>query len=179
MKTKAIVLSTLILLCLTSAAFGQTKAAHKTVFSSVYTSFEHGCKDFSGEGGTDGYSICRGPARYQIRVYYSAVTTQINAEIRGKDDNFPLATLSLDYDPGKTRVEWRLADGKPFAVILRTPVYGDPTGDDTYFGRVIGQELTVKGLKGFDTLAAKVDAKKPGANIEARTIADKAYTDDR
>jgi hypothetical protein len=177
MKTKIIILSPFVLFCFAAAAFGQAKTAHKPVFTSVYTSLGRGCQDFEGEGGSDGFSICKGPGRYQVRIYYSAAATHINAEIRGKDDNFPLATLALDFDQRKARVEWRLANGKPFAAILRVPTYGDPAGDDQYFGKVIGEALTVRGLKGFGNIDASVNAKRPRANAEAREIADKGYVE--
>jgi len=43
-------------------------------------------------------------------------------------------------------VEWRLANGKPFAVIMRDYKYA---GDDlcSTSGKVIGESLIVKGLK--------------------------------
>ena len=176
MKTTTIVLSTCILVCLAAAAFGQTKAAHKTVFTSVYTSLDHGCKEISGENGSDGFSICRGPGRYQVRVYYSAATTQINAEIRGTDDYFPLATLSIDFDQRKARVEWRMANGKPFAAIFRVPTYDTPA-EGEYFGKVIGEALIVKGLKGFGNIDASINARRPRANAEAREVADKGYAE--
>jgi hypothetical protein len=177
MKTKIIVVSTFLLLSLTASTFGQKRAVRKTVFTSLYTSLGRGCQEFDGENGSDGFSICRGPGRYQVRVYYSAAATHINAEIRGKDDNFPLAMLSLDFDQRKARVEWRLANGKPFAAILRVPTYGEPTGDDQYFGKVIGEALTVRGLKGFSNIDASINAKRPRANAEARAVADNAYAE--
>jgi hypothetical protein len=176
--TRTTLVITAILLCLTTAVFGQKKAAaHKTVFTSSYTDLGHGCREIPGENGSDGASICRGPGRYQVRVYYSAATTQINAEIRGKDDNFPLATLSLNFDQSKARVEWRMADGKPFAAILRVPTYDKPASDDEFFGKVIGEVLIVKGLKGFGNIDASINAKRPNANAEARAVADKAYAE--
>jgi hypothetical protein len=177
MSTKTIFVTAFVVLSLAAAASGQKKAAHKTVFTSVYTSLGRGCHEIPGENGSDGASICRGPGGYQVRVYYSAAATQINAEIRGKDDNFPLAMLALDFDQSKARVEWRLANGKPFAAILRVPTYGDPAGDDQYFGKVIGESLTVRGLKGFGNIDASINAKRPRANAEAREVADKGYVE--
>ena len=177
MKTKILIVSTVILLCLAAAAFGQKKAVHKTIFTSSYTSFARGCRVTPGEGGTDGFSICRGPGRYQVRVYYSAATTQINAEIRGAEDNFPLATLSLGYEPGKANIEWRLANGKPFAVILRVPTYEETPPDGEYFGKVNGAELIVKGLKGYTNIDASINTKRPNANAEARAVADKGFAE--
>jgi hypothetical protein len=176
MKSTIIVV-TLFVLSFSIAAFGQKKAVRKTVFTSSYTSLGRGCQEFDGADGSDGFSICRGPGRYQVRVYYSAAATHINAEIRGKDDNFPLASLALDFDQTKARVEWRMANGKPFAVIFRVPTYADPTGEDQYFGKVIGEALTVTGLKGFSNIDASVNAKRPRANAEARDVADKGYAE--
>ena len=176
MKTNSIIVSGILLL-VSAAGFGQAKATHKTVFTSTYSSLGHGCQEIPGENGSDGASICRGPGRYQVRIYYSAATTLINAEIRGKDDNFPLATLSLNFDSSKARVEWRMADGTPFAAILRVPTYDKPASDDEFFGKVIGEQLIVKGLKGFGNIDASINAKRPNANAEARAVADKAYAE--
>jgi hypothetical protein len=176
MKTKIVLLPSLILISFFNLAFGQTKAPRKTVFTSAYTSLGGRCQEIDGENGSDGASICRGPGRYQVRVYYSAATTQINAEIRGKDDNFPLATLALDFDQMKARIEWRMANGKPFAAILRVPVYDTPA-EGEYFGKVIGEELMVKGLKGFSNIDASINAKRPAANAEARAEADRGYVE--
>jgi len=176
-RTKIYIVSAAIILSLAAAGFSQQKAARKTVFTSSYTSFARGCRVTPGEGGTDGYSICRGPGRYQVRVYYSAATTQINAEIRDAGDNFPLATLSLSYEPGKSNIEWRLANGKPFAVILRVPTYEETPPDGEYFGKVNGAELIVKGLKGYTNIDASINTKRPNANAEARAVADKGFAE--
>jgi hypothetical protein len=165
-----------ILLFVSASVTAQT--SKKTTFSSAYTNLGRGCLEIPGENGTDGGTICRGPARYQVRVYYSAATTQINAEIRDKDDNFPLATLSIDFDHTKTKVEWRLANGKPFAAIIRVPTYADPVGDEQYFGKVNGEELRIIGLKGHQKIEGRVNAKTADANAKARELADAAYSKD-
>lgn len=143
-------------------------------FTSVYTSLKTTCKDHDGSNGSDGYSICKGPLGYQIRVYYSASTTQIGAELKGKDDHFPVATAAIDFNWDKSKVEWRLANGKPFALIMRIPKYA-AAADGEYFGKVNGQELVVTGLKGFESLSTKIDAKTTGSNGLAREAADSAY----
>ena len=176
-RTKIYIVSAAMILSLAAAGFSQKKAARKTVFTSSYTSFARGCRVTPGEGGTDGFSICKGPGRYQVRVYYSAATTQINAEIRDAGDNFPLATLSLSYEPGKSNIEWRLANGKPFAVILRVPTYEETPPDGEYFGKVNGAELIVKGLKGYTNIDASINTKRPNANAEARAVADKGFAE--
>lgn len=170
MTTKNALFSVTFLIMLSVTAFAQTP----TRFASVYTSLGKGCKTLRGENGTDDASICRGVGGYQVRVYGSAAATHINAEKKGSDESINLATLSIEFNESKTNLEWRLANGKPFAVIIRVPKYGDATDENPYFGRVIGQELIIRGLKGYD-IELSVDAKTTNANLKARELADKAY----
>jgi hypothetical protein len=81
--------------------------------------------------------------------------------------------LALDFDDRKTKVEWRTANGKPFAMIMRIPTYGKAK-EGEYFGPVNGEQLFVRGLKGFD-FETTVDAKTPNANARARELADAEY----
>jgi hypothetical protein len=158
------------------AAFAMSASAQvkPPKFTSVYTNLATGCKSYPGSNGSDGYSICKGPGGYQVRIYYSAATTQINAEKKGMDQSFPVATAAIGFDWAKQKLEWRLANGKPFAVIMRIPIYGE-AADGEYFGKVTGSQLMVAGLLGFEELDAKIDAKTAGANALAREAADSAY----
>jgi hypothetical protein len=78
---------------------------------------------------------------------------------------------ALNYS--QKTIEWRLANGKPFAVIMRVYEYA---GNDLCAtnGKVTKESLVVKGLKGFE-IEETVDAKTPNANLKAREVADKAY----
>ena len=154
------------------ALFAAGLAQKPVKFTSVYTSLGKGCKTLRGGPGQDDASLCPGPDGYKVRVYFSAATMQINAEPRGSDQSASLATLDLGFDDRKTKLEWRLANGKPFAVIMRVPKYADPKPGE-YFGKVIGQELKVSGLVGYD-IDQTVDT-GPGANQKAREAADKGY----
>lgn len=171
MKPK-ILFAVIAVICLVASVSAQVKKAPR--FTSIYTNLKKSCKSFDGSGGSDGYSICRGPGGYRVRIYYSATTTQINAELKSKDGNFPIATAALDFEWDKSKIEWRLANGKPFAVIMRIPKYGDPA-EGEYIGKVIGQELVVTGLFGFESLKTSIDAKTAGANALAREAADSEY----
>jgi hypothetical protein len=167
-------LRTLTAAALIAAGMSVDLSAQKAVrFSSVYSDLTHHCREIPGENGSDGASICRGPAGYQVQLSYSASTTELSAEKRGSDAYVGLASLNYWYDSSKTTFEWRLANGKPFAVIMRVPLYGDPKEGD-YFGKVVGYELKVTGLPGFD-INEHITATLPGANKKAREIADKAY----
>jgi hypothetical protein len=142
-------------------------------FSSVYTDFKRGCKTLQGGNGSDNAYLCRGAGRYKVRIYYSAAATHLAAELTGTDKFTPIATLDLRFDYTKTRVEWRLANGKPFAVIYRVPRYAEPK-EGEYFGKVIGQRLAVIGLGNVD-INETIDARSRTANVRAREMADKAY----
>ena len=180
MKTKIGLIAVLGLLLAGSIA-AQKKPAVK--FTSVYTNLTRNCKTLRASHGSDEGSLCRGAGNYQVRVYYSAAAAHVRAEIKGKDESVMLAMLGMDFDERKVTLEWRLANGKPFAVIMRVPIYGEPSrdpagSDDPYFGKVIGQRLTVNGLIGFEeTVKGEVDAKTPNANAKARELADKAYAE--
>lgn len=145
-------------------------------FSSVYTDLNKDCKTIGGGGSTDPAFDCRGVGGY--RVYnWSAAAAQFFAVTvqKSEEDRFLLATQNFDYDMTKIKVEWRLANGKPFAVIIRFNKYAEPIKDGEYFGKKIGVELIVKGLKGFENIDFTVDAKTPNANAEARKLADASY----
>lgn len=174
MKIKIGLITVLMALLMVGEVAAQKTAATK--FTSVYTSLSKGCKTLKGGDGQDDAYICRGAGNYQVRVYYSAASSHINAEIKGKDDSVSLATLSVGFDESKTTLEWRLANGKPFAVIMRQPLYSENVAEGEYFGKVMGQKLVITGLVGFgDAITGEVDAKTPNANAQAREIADKAY----
>ncbi|CAN5513832.1 hypothetical protein BH10ACI2_BH10ACI2_15570 [soil metagenome] len=172
MKFRTFLFAAIAISSFTASIFAQAKKAPK--FTSVYTSLKTACRSYAGSNGSDGYSICKGPGGYQVRVYYSAATTQINAELKGKDNSFPIATAALDLKWERSKLEWRLANGKPFAVIMRIDKYGN-AADGEYVGKVVGQELVVTGLLGFENLKTSIDAKTTGANDLAREAADSEY----
>jgi len=121
--------------------------------------------------GSDIPSHCKGPDGYYLDVSYSACSSSFSV-VKG-ETSIQMAMQSVGF-PQKT-VEWRLANGKPFAVILRVYEYG---GNDlcATSGKIIGSSLVVKGLKGFEHIDEEVDAKaKPSPNVKAREIADKGY----
>lgn len=177
MKFRSILVLALAGLLFAANVPAQQKPAVK--FTSVYTNLTRSCKTLRASHGSDEGSLCRGAGNYQVRVYYSAAAAHVKAEVKGKDDQYvTLAMLGMDFDERKVTLEWRMANGKPFAVIMRVAIYGGPTSDDPYFGKVIGQKLTVNGLVGFEEkVTGEVDVKTPNANAKAREIADKAYAE--
>lgn len=173
MRTKMILASAALLALCAAAAFSQKKT---TVFSSSYSSLNYkSCKVLRGGDGQDDAKLCPGPGGYQVRVYSSATTSHVNAELKGTDESFPIATLDLAFNDNNSKLEWRLANGKPFAVIMRVPTYAERTDGEAGLGKVTGQELVVIGLRSQESLSTSIDAKTPNANVKARALADAGY----
>jgi hypothetical protein len=147
---------------------------HSVKFSSEYTDLKTSCKTVGGNEGGHTSTFCKGPAGYQIHFFDSATTLEFNAE--NEEENFQtrLASEALDYTSRNSKVEWRLADGKPFAVMMRVFTY--PAGGEfPKQGKPTGSFLVVKGLKGFETIDGKMDATTANANEKARELADNAF----
>jgi hypothetical protein len=74
---------------------------------------------------------------------------------------------------GTRKVEWRLADGKPFAVIYRIDLWSE--ADEQGARKKLGEQIRVVGLKNKN-IEFKVDVKTtPNPNEEARRLADSGY----
>ena len=121
--------------------------------------------------GTDIPSRCRGFGGYVVDISYSACASNIT--VAKGETSIGLAMQTINYT--QKTVEWRLANGKPFAVIMRVYEY---SGNDlcTTDGKVTSESLVVKGLKGFEHIDEEVKVKgTPNPNAKARELADKGY----
>jgi hypothetical protein len=119
--------------------------------------------------GSDIPSRCKGFGGYVVDISYSACASNFRL-VKG-DERISLGMQAVNWR--QKTIEWRLADGKPFAVIMRVYEYA---GNDLCAtdGKVTRESLIVTGLKGFE-IEETVDAKTPNANLKARELADKAY----
>jgi hypothetical protein len=178
-KTAFICLTIILSLCF--AAAGNAGKAPAPKFTSAYTDLNKDCKDAFKEVG-EGQDMplrCKGYGGYYLYIYYSAWASHINAQMQGNDDvSISLAMQELSYSDAKGRkVEWRMADGKPFAVILRVSHYKESTDGNSPFDEKnkTGESLAVKGLKGYEHIDGSVDARTPDANLKARQLADSQY----
>jgi hypothetical protein len=150
--------------------------AKPTKFSSLYTDLNRDCKAIGSKNpGTDEGGDCRGIGGYRIYLSPTAAVLFISAEAPDKKTSISIAQQDYDFDQQKRKVEWRMANGKPFAVILRVNKYDGAPDDSHYLGKKIGEELIVKGLKGFEGIDFTVEAKTPNANQKAREMADAGY----
>jgi hypothetical protein len=123
------------------------------------------------ERGSDIPSRCKGPGGYILSVNYSACSSQFVAEKGDDGTAFPMQTVGSKQ---KT-AEWRLANGKPFAIIMRIYEYA---GDDLCAtgGKITSEALMVKGLKGYEHIDATVPVKGTlNPNLKARQLADAGY----
>lgn len=143
-----------------------------TKFSSILTRFNKDCRNkFSDiEEGQDMPLICNGPDKYKIEIGYSACCEYVQIS----DNSFILDLPAQIISTVTNRVlEWRLANGKPFAVILRLDKY---KGDLALDAKKVREVLFVKGLHKFENINYEVDIKgQLNPNQEARSLADQSY----
>jgi hypothetical protein len=165
LKFSGFVLSGILSLLLTAmpAAAQKSISGSKTKFSSVYTDTQKDCR------GEEPLFTCKGYGGYQIKIGIGGVFADARVESLKSEDGLPIADRqSIAWNPV---IEWRMANGKPFALIVRTEV-NDPDAD---IPKKIGEQLAVIGLPGFEEIGETIDAKEPKANEKARELADKGF----
>ncbi|MFP4164324.1 MAG: hypothetical protein ACLFQB_10570 [Chitinispirillaceae bacterium] len=164
-----------ILLLGISGSFAQDQVE----FTSKYTNLEDSClwgEEITGiEPRNDDYRICKGLNGYEVYEYYTTYGSPVkilqNKSIDYEKALAPLKEYSM-YAYGKL-LEWRFADGEPFAVIYRVNCYSHPGSGEN--DSELEEYLIVRGLQGYD-IEADIDVKKTsGANQTARDAAEKAY----
>lgn len=120
--------------------------------------------------GSDIPTRCKGYGGYDVYIYYSACSSIFSLE--NGEERIQLGNQAVGWK--QKTVEWRLANGKPFAIIMRVYVYAGNAQCATG-GKITGESLIVKGLKGFEQIDETVKATTPNANLKARELADKGY----
>jgi hypothetical protein len=179
-----LILAALFSLSLAAPGTPMSKPAPK--FSSVYTDLNKECKAAFKESeineGSDMPLRCKGYGGYYIYIYYSAWASHTTVQMKGNEDvSIGLEMQALDYSEEKGRkIEWRMADGKPFAVIARISKYSKEAGADggnPFDSKYkTGEPLLVKGLKGYEKIEFEVNTKTtPNPNEKARQLADENY----
>jgi hypothetical protein len=153
------------------------------VFSSAYSDTDgKNCQmDFKPTKEDEGIDIpqtCRGVGGYKLHKNFSAVAVFMSVEGPGG------FKLELNTDANKPllfgkKIEWRMANGKPFACIIRVSVYsGEDDGMGNFFADRFktGEFLLVRGLRGFEHIKHDVDVRgAKNANIMAQYMADEGY----
>jgi len=171
--------SVLLLLTISTQMPQPTRAATQAApkFSSSYTTLTRCGSGMTKkeereaeEHGSDIPTVCKGPDGYKLDISYSACSSSFS--ITKGEENISLGMQSVDWK--QKTAEWRLANGKPFAIIIRMYDYA---GNDlcSTAGKITGESLVVKGLKGFEHIDETVKASAPNANVKARELADQGY----
>jgi hypothetical protein len=121
------------------------------------------------KNGSDIPTVCKGYGGYNVDISYSACSSSFSL-VRG-EESISLGMQAINWT--QKTVEWRMANGKPFAVIMRKYDYagGEQCATD---GKITSESLIVRGLKGYE-IDETVAAKSPNANLKARELADKGY----
>ncbi len=158
-------------------------AAQAPRFTSLYTNLKTDCRAAiklkKGEGlnGEDVPLKCKGYDGYEVRIDYSAASSNLRVQPLGdkSDEAISLGMQSINYDQTH-KIEWRFANGKPFAVIYRIDKSKSDQPEEMWRPEnKTGESLMVMGLKGFEHINFEVDAKTANANVKARETADAAY----
>lgn len=150
------------------------------LFSSTYTDFsDEYCLGFDSENpGSDGWMECSGVGGYEIHIFYNTYGHEI-ASVRSSDKGFQVS-LTKDNKCGQShyyggKLEWRLADGVPFACIIRVRCLDFRDEGGSF--EEIGQYLLVIGLAGHEDIDFAVAVKENvNTNVRARELADGNYS---
>lgn len=182
MKIKSILVASLLVLGCAVSAFAQ-KESHPT-FKSVYTDMKRDCRTLKEPAGAaeesgDPAGACKGFGGHRIFISHSAWSANYSIEnLNNQNESIELGTDYSRYGSKGEKVEWRLANGKLFAVIMRIGKYKERAdGENPYTDENrTGSTLVVKGLKGWKHIDFEVDGATPNANAKARAMADQNYS---
>lgn len=153
------------------------KPNSKIKFTSVYTKLDSKtCKpERKPENDMDEPSeFCTGYKGYKIYIQMHGISRfWVGREILKNDDSWRNLELpSFLLSGGEPILEWRLANGEPFALIVRAQYDKQLFNDEK--GWV--NELGVQNLRGFAPINVSIDAtKNKRANKDARAAADAGY----
>ncbi|MDQ3684319.1 MAG: hypothetical protein M3430_01785 [Acidobacteriota bacterium] len=153
-------------------------------FTSVYGGTNKNCErtvENPEAGGMQAASqTCDGLGDYRLRKSFGAVTTQIKIVTKDESFTLPLEKRGNCLQAYGEKLEWRLADRKPFAVIVKVTCYKtEPPADGySYYAdeNRRGEFFIVRGLKEYEKINYEVDAKNAAnPEEEARRLADQSY----
>ncbi|MCB1025584.1 MAG: hypothetical protein KDB79_14400, partial [Acidobacteria bacterium] len=145
----------------------------QTEFTSFYTDLSKDCKTQESDEGGHASTFCKGPGNYRLHYFDSATTLEFIAETTDGENGVRLASQSLSYPKENSMIEWRLADGKPFAVIMKVFSYKQENGMIAYPAKITDRKISIKGLEGFEKIDHEIKDEKY-ADLRARDL---AYTD--
>ena len=157
----------MILALLLTPLMSASAAAKQPYITSAYTKFdERRCKEIEAEHDIEGgelWSVSRCPGYHGIPLFlsYDDERDDLDAGVRNQASAFEGPMHHVNQT-----VEWRLSDGKPFAIIFR--IAASPP--HARWARLIVETIGRPGKPGCPV--AKFDALKLNANVAARRAAD-------
>lgn len=140
----------------------------KGKFASSYTDFAKDCKGDPSVRDGDIPQICKGPAGFTLYITYSACSEFIRILDKKKKEILSLPEQTIGSSD-KKKLEWRILDGRPIAVIYRISIY-EESSDDPCTRKKKKEELGVYGIGKYSDLSKTVSGKNE--NEKARQTAD-------
>lgn len=165
------------LLCLIILLLASTTHA-APVFSSTYSQMDKTCSQADEEDENSERLVCKPVGSYQMIIDSSAVAISLAIQDTRKKNEPPLE-VATRITKLEAALEWRLADGKPFAVITRTQEWKENpkmNGSTEAPFIVTDEKLAIRGLGKCATLNTTIPARQTGANEKARQLADSAWS---
>lgn len=146
-------------------------------FSSNYTNLSKDCKWVHPESklqdGQDNALICKGFGKYRIYIYFSATDSHLSIQLKDKPDSEVFSSFIKGIDEKKGVVEWRMANGSPFAIIVRNKEYSSLEEGK----KLLQETLVIRGIGEYSGINGSVNVKNnPRANEEARRLSDEGYS---
>ncbi|MDP5238922.1 hypothetical protein Q9Q94_05240 [Uliginosibacterium sp. 31-16] len=175
------------------------QAAPATVFSSRYTDLGKDCKTpawveqerlawemkYKGKAYPEQdpeVMECKAVGRWRANIQWSAVGMTLYVGPSKQPQRYAediVVGNRLGEGRSRAPLEWRLANGVPFAVIFRVqqwqdnPRWPDAKGAPQFI--VTSENIAVRGLGALSGLNAELPAGDPQANLKARQMADAAF----
>ena len=176
-KMKWLILVVIAFLAVDGYSQKKSDKSKTVVFSSIYLDTNGKlCKEIEEE-----IFGCKPVGGYRIFSAYHNVTENVWIEtVDGEEVARIPSTETGAFTRHFGKVEWRMANGKPFAIITRFAIFSyddveankDLTDDYGKFPQV----LVVKGLTGNEQIDFELDVKTtPNVNRKARDLADANY----
>lgn len=172
----------LILLILFTAFSAVSMNAQAAKMSSVYTNLKTDCRAEEKIAADEVPFICKAVGGYRARIIPAGAWAETIEIVNLQGDTVAsLGTHGYGYSTtGKRMLEWRMANGKPFAVIFRVNKFDTEAslehGDSPFSEKYkIGEALIIRGLDGYGQIDFEVDAKEKNANLAAQKKADENF----
>jgi hypothetical protein len=195
MKREPYFLALLILVgFLVTTTLAQKKSAAKakaSIYTQVYSQYSRACKDVDANTVSEGEDVpqlCKGYGGYWL--YRTSAVYRVSLAIQDSSRKFTVPVVAADNEKAKAlenstvkkfgdKIEWLVANGKPFAFILRVAYFNDTQDEQTVFKpqNKAGEFLFVRGLKGYESLQYEISVMNTAfnPNEQARMLAYKFY----